>query len=95
MSTAIRTKIEKILGQRSRHTYIDATNKNKTKYRMKVCIDRRATKEQEAEILALPHVVSVGFLKSERRYWGGITIYFDCKPIIYLTSFYLFSCSIG
>ena len=81
MSTAIRTKIEKILGQRSRSTYIDATSKNKDKYRMKICIDKRATKKQEAEILALPHVVSVGFLKSERwRYCGGITIYFDCKP---------------
>lgn len=88
MKSQIRVEIEKILGKEFNWVYIDACNKAKTKYRMKLCTRKEASIEQTKKIMSLPHVLNVGFWNPGSKFknghqvypYEGITVYFDCKP---------------
>lgn len=90
MKAKIRIEIEKILRSSFGLVYIDATNKAKSKYRMKLVTGSRVTKRETEKILSLPHVLSVGYYLGRTRLshtgrtyhsnFPGIVVYFDCKP---------------
>ena len=81
MKSAIRTKIETILGREFSTCYVDGWRAKK-QYRMKLVTRTPATAEQIAEIANLPHVIEVGFLAPVRGCVGGIIVRFDCKTRI-------------
>jgi hypothetical protein len=83
MKSQIRKVIEDIMEVNFSICFIDATNKNRTKYRMKLCSSaNHMTLQQKERIEKLPHVIKVGYLSSGHFFAGfsGYVIYFDKKP---------------
>jgi hypothetical protein len=83
---SIRQQIERISRQHIKSVFCEATNKDKTKYRMKLCCSSPLTAKQIAEVKEITsHIIEVGYAKSPSKsyncgWYDGITVYFDCKP---------------
>lgn len=88
MKSQIRKKIEEIANipptirsfdrAVSRPAWTDGS-KDKKRYRLKLyqVSSVMVSKKAEEEIRKLPHVIDLNFTTS---YWGGLCIYFDCRP---------------
>jgi hypothetical protein len=86
----VRKNIERILGLKGAQTvFVDATDSNKSKYRMKIVLSgreqKKVTKEQIRQIQLLPNVLECKIFTSTKKtyyqgYFDGIAIYFAGKP---------------